>query len=42
MTEVVLEEVDTYELRRQNSVAQYIVTSTILDICLAEEWRPGV
>ena len=31
---VVLEEVKTYFLHRQNTVNQYIVTWTILDLCL--------
>ena len=42
MMEVGLEEVETYVLRRQHSVAQYIVTITILELCLAEELRTGV
>ena len=41
ITEVGLEEVETYVVRRQNNVVQDIVTSTILELCLAEEWRPG-
>ena len=41
ITEVGLEEVETYVVRRQNTVVQYIVTSTILELCLAEEQRPG-
>ena len=38
---VVLEEVETYLLQRQNTVAQYIATCLILEICLVEEQRPG-
>ena len=40
MTEVVLEEVDTYILCLHNTIAQYIVTCPILDICIVEEWNP--
>ena len=42
VTEAVgLEEVDIYVLCRQNTVAQYIVTLMILELCLAEERRLG-
>ena len=34
MREVMLEELETYISRRQNTVAQYITTWTILDLCL--------
>ena len=37
MTEVVLEEVDMYVLCLQNTIAQYIVTRTILELCLVVE-----
>ena len=36
-----LEEVEVYILRHQNTVAQYIDTCTILDLCLEVEKRPG-
>ena len=36
-TEVGLEEVETYVLRLQNTVAQYIATRPILELCLAVE-----
>ena len=42
MTEVGLEEVEMYVLRCQNITAQYIVTRTIMEICLAAEIRKGV
>ena len=32
-----LEEVDTYVLRSQNTIAQYIMTRPILEMCLSEE-----
>ena len=35
MTEVGLEEVDTYVLRRKNTIDQYISTCPILKLCLA-------
>ena len=38
---VCLEEVETYILRRQNTIAQHIVTRPIQELCLAEERRPG-
>ena len=41
MTEVVLQEVETYIARRQNTVAQYIATRPIMDLCLTEVRRPG-
>ena len=41
MTEAGLQEVETYVSRRQNTVAQYISTRPITDLCLAENWRPG-
>ena len=41
MTEAVLQEVETYISRRQNTVAQFIVTRIIMNLCLAAERRPG-
>ena len=32
----------TYITRRHNTVAQYIATRTILDLCKQATWRPGV
>ena len=40
MAAVGLKEVDTYVLHLHNNMAQYITTSPILELCLAEEWRP--
>ena len=36
ITAVVLEEVETYVLHLHNTIAQYIATRLILEICLAE------
>ena len=41
MAEVELQEVETYVSRRQNTVAQFIATRPIMDLCLAAERRPG-
>ena len=41
MWEVVLEEVEAYVLRRQNTAAQYISMQPILDLCEEELWWPG-
>ena len=41
MAEVGLQEVETYIARLQNTVEKYITTRTIMDLCLAEEQRPG-
>ena len=41
MLEAGLQEVETYVSRRQNTVAQFIVTRLIMDLCLVAEWRPG-
>ena len=38
---VVLEEVETYVLCHQNTVAQYIATRLILELCMEEGRRPG-
>ena len=42
MKKVGLETIKTYRTRPQNAISQYIVTHTILDLCMAAEWRPGV
>ena len=36
-----LQEVDTYVSRLQNTVAKYIATSPIMDLCLAAKQRLG-
>ena len=41
MTEAGLQESDTYVSRHQNTVAQYIATRPIMDLCLAAKRRPG-
>ena len=41
MKAVGLEEVETYVLRHQNTVAQYISTRLILELCLTAERRTG-
>ena len=41
MAETGLQEVDTYVSRHQNTVAQFIATSTIMYLCLAAERRLG-
>ena len=41
MKSVGLDEVETYVLRRQNTVAQYISTWPILELCLTTEQRTG-
>ena len=41
MAEVELQEVETYVSRRQNTVAQFIASRPIMDLCLAAERRPG-
>ena len=41
MAEAVLQEVETYVSRRQNTVAQFIVTRPIMHLCLSVERRPG-
>ena len=41
MTEAGLQEVETYIYRRQNTVAQLIVTKTIMELCLAVDQIPG-
>ena len=41
MVEAGLQEVETYVSFCQNIVAPYIATRYIVDLCLAEKWRPG-
>ena len=41
MSEAGLKEVDTYVSQHQNTVAQYIATMPIMDLCLAAKQRPG-
>ena len=41
MMAVVLEEVDTYVIHRQNNVAQYIATGPIIELCLIAERQTG-
>ena len=41
MAVVGLEEVEKYFLFPQNTIAQYIATRPILDLCLVAERRPG-
>ena len=41
MVEAGFQEVETYVFLRQNTVAQFIATRTIIDLCLDMEWRPG-
>ena len=41
MTNTVLREVETYVSCRQNTVAQFIATKPIMDLCLAAERIPG-
>ena len=41
MTDVGLQELETYVYRHQNKVAQYIATRPIVGLCLASKRRPG-
>ena len=41
MAEAGLQEVETYISHHQNTVAQYIATRPIMDLCLAKKRRPG-
>ena len=41
MIDTGLQEVDTYVSRRQNTAAKFIVTKTIMDLCLMAERRLG-
>ena len=40
ITAVGLEVVETHVLCQQNTIAQYIATSSILELCLSAERRP--
>ena len=42
MAEAVFEDIGTYVTRRQNTVAQYIATRPILDLCDWSAWSTGV
>ena len=42
MAEAGFQELETYVSRHHNTSAQYISTTTIIDLCLAAIWRPGV
>ena len=37
-----LDEIGVYITRSHNTVVQYIVTCTIMELCLAEKRRPGM
>ena len=41
MVEVGLEEVEIYVTNRQNTVAKFITTTPIMDLCLVAERHPG-
>ena len=41
MAEAGLQEVENYVSRQQNTVAQYIQTRPIIDLCLVTKRRPG-
>ena len=41
MTEAVVQEVETYVSRLQNTVAQCITTRPIMDLCMVAERRQG-
>ena len=41
MAEEGFKETRTYVTRRQNTVAQYIATRPILDLCKQYDWMPG-
>ena len=41
MTEAGLQEVETYVSLHHNTVAQFIATRTIMDLCLVSERCPG-
>ena len=41
MREVGLEDIETYIYRRKNTVAQYIGTHPIMDLCMDTEKRAG-
>ena len=37
-----LKDIGVYISHRKNMVAQYIATRPIMDLCLAEDWKPGL
>ena len=41
MAEAGFDDIGTYVTRRQNTVAQYIDTQSILDLCERSDWMPG-
>ena len=41
MTEAGIQEVETYVARRHNTVAKFIATRPIMDLCLAATWSLG-
>ena len=41
MAEAGMKEVETYVSFRQNTMAQYIATRPIMDLCLVANRRPG-
>ena len=41
MEEAVFKDIGVYILKRQNTVAKYIATQTILDLCEQSVRRPG-
>ena len=41
MAEVGLQDVETYVYHRHNTVAKFIATRPIMELCLVEERRPG-
>ena len=41
MAEAIFQEVDTYIYHHQNTVAHFIATRTIMELCLATDQRPG-
>ena len=41
MAEAVFQELNTYVSRRQNTVAQFIATRPMIDLCLATKRRLG-
>ena len=42
MAETGLQEVNTYVSCHQNTVAKFIDTRPIVDLCLVAQWRPGL
>ena len=41
MEEAVFENIGVYIISRKNTIAQYIATRPILDLCEQSLWRPG-